>query len=214
MKRRGGQKGSYRGDFGDRLAARSYPDLNSGCWLFYGRSSGGYSFTDIGGQRTLAHRASWEWHNGQKIPDGLLVCHKCDTPACVNPDHLFLGTPADNAHDMWRKGRGKVLIRPGSSHLSAKLTEADIPAIVAEYMAGASSSVIAEKYAVHKNTIGAILRGDKWSHIDVQRPRAGADRSTSRNRRTGYTTRRSKIKFDHPPTATEPGRANNPPGMP
>lgn len=64
----------------------------------------GYGIFIIKGKQVGAHRVAWEVRNGP-IPDGLVVCHKCDTPNCVNPDHLFVGTKADNNHDMIRKGR-------------------------------------------------------------------------------------------------------------
>lgn len=81
--------------------------VTPGCWLWTaGINSNGYGKIKIGTQNIGAHRFSYELHNGA-IPAELFVCHKCDLKMCVNPDHLFLGTAADNTHDMFQKGRDR-----------------------------------------------------------------------------------------------------------
>lgn len=79
----------------------------NGCWLWTASlDKKGYGKATVnGGGWKLAHRVAWELYRGE-IPDGLCACHACDTPACVNPEHLFIGTQQDNVDDMARKGRG------------------------------------------------------------------------------------------------------------
>lgn len=87
-----------------RFHAKYTPVPESGCWLWEGALAGKYGVIVQDGKNLSAHRYSWELHNGD-IPNGLWVLHKCDTPSCVNPDHLFLGTAKDNMQDALRKGR-------------------------------------------------------------------------------------------------------------
>lgn len=86
-----------------------------GCWLWEGPNTGRYGYIVVNGHGMTAHRRAWILENGP-IPDGLLACHHCDTPLCVRPDHLFLGTPADNARDMMVKGRASS----GDAHYSRR----------------------------------------------------------------------------------------------
>lgn len=143
------------------LAARV--DRNGGpdaCWPFVGPlATNGYGLIRIHRKQLLAHRVAWEVANGP-IPDGLLVCHKCDNPPCCNPSHYFLGTPADNSADAAAKGRQPR----GNVHSQAKLTERDIPVIRA--LRGTMTvAAIAERFGVDRTTIYDVWNGKNWSHV-------------------------------------------------
>lgn len=97
------------------------PEPNSGCWLWEGAvNPDGYGYLRIARKLTGAHRASWADRNGP-IPSGMHVLHRCDVRSCVNPDHLFLGTHADNMADRAAKGRTFFKGKP-SKNPQAKLT--------------------------------------------------------------------------------------------
>lgn len=84
--------------------------VKGGCWIWIANRVGnGYGQINLrGGKKRLVHRVLWEILRGP-IPQGMILCHKCDKPSCCNPDHLFIGTYKDNSDDMWAKGRG---VRP------------------------------------------------------------------------------------------------------
>ena len=102
-----------------------------------------------------AHRLSWELHRGS-IPDGMVICHKCDTPSCVNPDHLFVGTITDNNRDTVSKGRHKHGMG------TARLTEDDIRQIRA---IDAPQDFVGDLYGIGRNHVSNIKCGRKWAHI-------------------------------------------------
>ena len=142
------------------------------CWLWTGpRLPGGYGRL---GSR-YAHRLSYELANGP-IPTGLFVCHRCDVRACVNPDHLFVGTQADNVRDCVAKSRQADPARTrhvGESNGRAKLTERDVVQIRKEYaelprkirVRRGSLAEMAKRYGVTTEMIGLIVRGDNWREI-------------------------------------------------
>ena len=111
-------------------------------------------------QYTSAHRAAYEVFVGA-IPEGLHVRHNCDNPWCVNPEHLVVGTPADNMDDMVRRGRSLK----GKMNPQAKLTEDDVRDIKRRLRAGQMQTDIAAQYGVWQSAIQKISSGESWRHI-------------------------------------------------
>ena len=147
------------------------PDV---CWVWLrGRRSDGYGILYLpGGKQVRAHRLSYELSSG-KIPDGLFVLHKCDNPPCCNPNHLFIGTQADNLRDMIEKGRrGKTGYKPGSQigekNYGSKLTEEDIREIRFYLGSGISHESISIMFDVSRGLITQINTGKIWNHIDME----------------------------------------------
>lgn len=123
----------------------------------------GYGKVKRNGVTTVAHRVSWEMENGP-IPDGLQVCHHCDNPPCVNPEHLFLGTQKNNLDDRNRKGR--AVWSPGSRNGGAKLVEEDVLEIRRLGAARCETqAAIADRFGVTPSQISHILRRVSWKHL-------------------------------------------------
>lgn len=149
----------------ERLLEGYMPIPESGCWIWMERlSSTGYGRVSIGNQKSaFAHRKSYEEFKGP-IPEGMSVCHKCDIPSCINPDHLFLGTHQENMADSARKGRAKQPKNPiGAKHPRAKLTAEQVKEI-REYKG--TLKYLAEKYGVNPMTIYRARNGIHYGSVE------------------------------------------------
>lgn len=135
------------------------------CWEWVGarnaKGDEGYGTIWIDGAPRFAHRVSYTKHKGP-IPDGMLVCHKCDNRRCINPEHLFLGSHADNMADMVSKGRAPRL--RGEANGYSKLTAEAVADIRSAL--GVSQSALAARYGVSQPTISLVKSGKTWTLRD------------------------------------------------
>lgn len=134
-----------------------------GCWIMNGKldsRSRNRIYTPLG--TMLAHRISYLMFHGE-IPHGLEVCHSCDNPGCVNPNHLWLGTHTDNMRDMEQKGRGNQ--QKGERCGKAKLKEKQVIKIRSLYSSGFSYRKLAARFKMDASSIGDIVNRHTWSHI-------------------------------------------------
>jgi hypothetical protein len=116
---------------------------------------------------TCAHRVAYKLWIAD-IPENLFVCHHCDSPACVNPDHLFLGTAKDNTQDMIKKGRNTqhFINRAGSNNGRAKLTDANVREIRKLYASKLfTHRELAKLFNISKTTIGSVLNQQLWQNV-------------------------------------------------
>lgn len=129
------------------------------CWLWTGAmNKAGYGNIKVNGAYTNAHRISYSIHFGS-IGIGLVVCHKCDNPSCVNPNHLFAGTPHENDIDKVRKKRHIY----GAKHPMAKLSDSEVLVIRDEI---GTHELIAKRHNVSRRLIGMIKNRSIWRHLD------------------------------------------------
>ena len=137
----------------------------AGCWEWTGyKVPFGYGRVSFNGKLQSVHRLVWEAINGP-IPEGLWVLHHCDNPPCFRPDHLFLGTPADNCRDALNKGRFKTA-RVGTDHGMSKLSDEEVLAIRKLYATGTFfQKDLAEMFDVSRALISMIVTGRNWKHI-------------------------------------------------
>jgi hypothetical protein len=144
------------------------PDLGS-CWLWTGPTNGKYGVFDFFGERDYAHRIGYQCQVGV-IPEGLYVCHHCDTPRCVRGGHLFTGTHSENMQDAVAKGRMRGPRRPadirGERNPMARLTADDVRAIRRRHWSdGVTYARLGQEYGVHSGTIRHICSGVYWGWL-------------------------------------------------
>lgn len=138
------------------------PELGP-CWIWTkAKSRFGYGKLTLQKRTRTAHRMSYELAHGA-IPSGLLVCHRCDNPPCVNPDHLFLGSFADNTRDMHAKGRGGRLGARGERNSKAKLTAAQVGEIRTRFAQGEKRDALAAEFRLNPSTVTDITSGRTWA---------------------------------------------------
>lgn len=137
---------------------RSVRDPSTGCWKWkLYKDRGGYGIVSRGSNKLFAHRVSFTVYKHD--PKELFVCHSCDNPSCVNPDHLFAGTPHDNVQDMLSKKRGAIRNHQGMNNPRNKLTLELVQTI---YNEEGSQCAIADKYSISQTTVSRIKRRDMW----------------------------------------------------
>lgn len=156
---------SLQADVTDVFLASFDQGEKAACWEWEKAKfkSGGYGALWNGASKKLlrAHRFSYEFYKGP-IPDGLHVCHTCDNPPCINPNHLFLGTDKQNSADKVQKGRARWTSRPGESNPAAVLSEKQVRLI--RRLKGPATS-IAVRFGVSDGTIRSIRNRQTWRHV-------------------------------------------------
>ena len=139
------------------------------CWEWQGHCNrDGYGQIREGGRdsrRLRAHRVSWVFYHGRSIPDGMIVMHLCDTPSCVNPQHLQLGTPADNTRDMMQKGRHQSHCHEEGYAGLSPYTEEQVYEVLRLAGAGVAQRKIAAALGMSRRTVRDILSGKRWNWL-------------------------------------------------
>ena len=157
-------------DIEQRLWSRVAINEKTGCWEWTGACTQGYGVIGVGRRSDgveYVHRLVYEAMVGP-TPRGFCVCHHCDNRVCVRPDHLFLGTKADNNRDMREKGRDSCGERPlGEMHPNSKLTRKQVLAIKWLATKGCSAGQSAKAFGVSKSGIEDIVYGNTWRYVVI-----------------------------------------------
>lgn len=165
-----------------RFEASYIPEPNSGCWLWVASCCGktGRPIITHQKRKQFAYRVAWQLFCGP-IPEGMLACHKCDTPQCVNPDHLFMGTRFDNMRDSAAKGRNvsqtspeknpfnnpehRKPAGPGEKHWNCRLTPERVRELRSKKKPGESAKPLAIEFGISETHVFQICTGSRWKHI-------------------------------------------------
>lgn len=137
------------------------------CWPWEGatqRRNYGAFWDSARGALVSAHRKAWELEHGLAVPDDLVVMHRCDSPSCVNPSHLVLGSQGDNVRDCVKKGRGNRP-RGNAHHRGPRLKAEQVASMRVDREDGATLSELARKYGVTVSTASDIINRKTWKHI-------------------------------------------------
>lgn len=138
-------------------------EKSDACWLWTGPLiNAGYGKFKVESRTRSAHRFSYELRHGP-IPEGMIICHTCDNPPCVNPDHLFLGTNKDNSRDMVAKNRAARL--RGERANGVKLTTEDVLEIRRLRKAGVACEEVARQFSLTKAHVWRVAQGTSWAHL-------------------------------------------------
>jgi predicted XRE-type DNA-binding protein len=167
-----GNQTNWRGTIEERFWRKVKKEKDDECWEWIGgKNSSKYGILLLTNKRTsiLAHRFSYELHKG-KIPKGkgyhgMCVCHSCDNPSCVNPNHLWLGTNIENMRDKETKGRGRGFCHQdhhGENHPQVKLTWKIVEEIREMHKNGFLQKEIAKKFNISNSGISKIISNKRW----------------------------------------------------
>lgn len=139
---------------------------SDGCWIWTGaKTNKGYGVIRRADKNYLAHRFSYTLKNGP-ISDGVFICHKCDNPLCVNPDHHFEGDNSANMRDCFSKGRGKIPLMKGENHPNSKITENIAKHIRILKESGLTEQKIADYLGATKRIVNMVSSGKTWKQND------------------------------------------------
>ena len=154
--------GKPRGWVEPRFWSRVCPEPNSGCWLWTGFiMHRGYGLMSLSRKSRRAHRVSYALFVGD--PGDMFVCHACDVRCCVNPEHLWLGTPQQNTNDMKRKGRWPV----GGASQRARVTDAQVLELRQARHGGARFAALSREFGISETQVRSICLGNSWAHLPV-----------------------------------------------